>query len=643
MPKKTPNEDSRFAVVPGDEKGISRRFPKSLAESRGVLHARHVKMIVANMSPDTKGAVVYLDSEGSWTKTISPALLVYYRAFFLELTRPAKVGKEEPEAVRGGMYAIRHEMVQIARIEGLEDLFLWHLDYDHAGTIKWTKDIDTVQNKRPFKQTPGRLTMDVQDFPVTSVDGVTRKAVPLPLNALSVARQGLLNEDYDIEDRFPKQKPACGWTKDQLRRSHLSLPDPGMNRVLTSVFDFDISVSLVRDPRYPQADPRIQRNQSTTLRGDYRKVVPKADPEELPDKALTMVIRDALDAKAPPIEETQVEPEAPMLLPTPDTFITITKTGTVAVCTRSGGKWSRLAALPATKTTVALRRLRAITSVSAGSHGLFIFYITTDRHIQARRRLPNATWTDPVTVGDATETHPFSNLSCDFTAPGRVWVFFMDVAGLLHTISFEPTATQWSNETHKALERTPDPKVLTIVLAGTAVASISPSPNNELVFVVGRDLRLRMNVYVAQARAWWPFGLVVVTEARTREVRLFAHTRLAVHSPDPKTVLVAAINHAGHIIIYVVRDVSGIWMLQQDPVVYAKVPPKRPLAPMDKPTRIEWDDVNIWNVNPFGDLALAIKDGQTVCLCAGTAPGRSALLMLSTSMIGAPGVWEIVP
>jgi hypothetical protein len=597
-------------------RNVLTRFPEKMAVSRGTLHAKHVKLILSSWKPDTRGAVIYLDDEGSWTADMWKIFVLYYKSFFLELQRPGK-GKE-PDAVRPGIYAVSNDLRHLLKEDGLEDLFIWHLDYEHKGTLKWTKTFEQRQGVRPYRKSPGRVFMDVEDFPVTSPDNVKRQSSAQPTTALAVGRQALLNETYRItrDDYFDKdgnriRNPTEEELKKQEANGAIWLPGMTMlNSTLTGVRGFDLSISMVRDPRYPEADPRLGMNGSTILRGNYRKVVENPDPRELPELVSTMVIRDAQQSNMPPVDERLVAPEAPINVPTADTLLTVTKAGEIATSTRSNGAWSQLTPLPGS-TGPPLRRLRAFCSVLAGKFGLHIFYITQDRKIHGRRQLAGGQWTDATPLADGIEAHPFSNLNCSFFAGNTIWIFFVNLTGQLHTLSFKLTDTDWSDAQEMAprgLDTAAD------ILPGTAITCVSPSPDFQLVFTVGRDLRLKMIVYKALVQQWvW----LPIKSERT----LFAHTRLSSISTNPKRALVAAITSEGVPAVYPIVH-SDWWMVGGERKEYPGI-----LAPLIVPPPAEPPKPPpAWRVNPFSDLVLGQREGKMILLCAGAAPGKTELL-----------------
>lgn len=171
------------------------------------------------------------------------------------------------------------------------------------------------------------LLVKPEDFPVNTLQ--YKRASPgngSPQGTtLPVGSQPLLNDTFHSNVVMPKR---------QMGRSVKPI----------SVWDFD--VSLVRDPRYPEANPRFRLNGNTLLRGDFRKLSRPLGSGGLPDVVHAMVIRDGGNVQADPIDDSTVEPEAPILLPTPDAVFTIDKSGQLTSSTRKEGKWSKMSPIP---------------------------------------------------------------------------------------------------------------------------------------------------------------------------------------------------------------------------------------------------------------------------------------------------------
>lgn len=259
-----------------------------------------------------------------------------------------------------------------------------------------------------------------------------------------------------------------------------------------------------------------------------------------------------------------------------------------------------------------------------------MYYITRDRKIQCRRlqSSDNNHWSDPKPLTGELLTHPFSNVTSNYF-PGQsvVDIFFIDSDGFLHVARCAAVASgkDWPGAAaHQALGTPQGSGTQSVILPGTAIAAVAPSSQHELVFAVGRDLHLYMATFTARAGSsgggggdWKP-----PVPIGTPGLQLFAHTRLAAYSPRPSTVQVAAISQQGDPVIFALQLVNASWVSTG------------PWTNCDPRPELGWD------VNPFSDLALGVLDGATaVILCAGTRPGRTALLVRK---LNSPDKWRVL-
>ena len=564
-------------------------WTKPLAAERGILHAQHIKQIASGL-PDCNGAIVFLDNEGG---IMTDNLKEYYVQLFAELSTPGP----DMMAIRPGLYG--YDPIVKSLVPDWVDLFTWRIDFDEKPG-RWFSRLPLSEDKTQ------KTSIELNDFPIRTVRFQPRRMPEMTM--IPVGRQPFLDEDV-----APPGIRLRSWVPDQNKTTN----------ELVSKLGWDLDMSLVRDPRYPEANPRFSLKGETIFRGDFRKLAGPNDAGgtiSLADTALSMVIRDAGNPRMEPIDENDIEPEAPIVLPTPDIIFTIFKSGQLASSRREGGKWSKMIPLPLSSPS-ALRRLRAVTAISAGTDGIQVFYLSSDLRVQGRRLMPGGTWTDPVPLAGGIQTHPFTNIASNQTDES-VDIFFISSTGSLHISSCALGAKDWPGQVHNPLpgEQTPS-----LLLPGTAIAAVSPSGQHELVFTVGRDLRLNMALFTKGGSWTPPTPVGVVAE------RLFAHTRLAAFSPHPKLVLVAAISHQGVPIVYklALDDGNNTWGGPR--VEYAqnlRKPKPLPLGviPLPYPFVTEKEAVG-WDINPFGDISLGIQDNDTVLLCAGTTAGRTGLLM----------------
>ena len=578
-------------------------FQDDLANERGRLHGAHLRRAVSHLSGDHDGAVAFLDNEGS-SNPVPGTLITYFTALFDEMRRPGS--ENEPQAIRPGLYTFDVDAEIVLPLDGFEDVFLWRIDNNNPGRSKWLSPRAISTASRPWEITSGqdkRLRFDIEDFPMRPMALENKTPGQGSEWALPVGGQVLLAEEF--------LRPG---------RPRMFMPNLGkpMSGTLVPVADWDLSISLVRDPRYPEANPRFKLVGDSLIRGDFRKLAKDGPPSPRVPNAITMVVRDALNAQADPIEETNAGPEAPIILPTQDLLLTINKNGQIAASSRTKGKWGKLASLSGGRP---LRRLRAMTATPAGLQGIQLFYISQDRRIQARRLASDGKWSDSAVVAGGLITHPFTNIESIYLPGESVDVFFIGSNGLLHVATW-PTKSDskdWPAQQGSVL---PDQKPVrnrSAILPGTAIAAVTSLSEHELVFTVGRDFHLQMAVFTKGGK-WTP-----VTSIGGENERLFAHTRLAAYLQPPGIVLVAAISHEGDPVVYKLQLKGGSW--NKD-------------APRIKQS-VETDPPG-WAINPFSDLQIGQMDGDTVLLCAGTMPGKTALLMKSLYK-DKSGKWKIIP
>lgn len=134
--------------------------------------------------------------------------------------------------------------------------------------------------------------------------------------------------------------------------------------------------------------------------------------------------------------------------------------------------------------------------------------------------------------------------------------FFIDSDGLLNVAIWPVNAKDWPAQQHKALQGqdTQPPDNLSVLLVSTAITAVATSNQYELVFAVGRDLRLYMAA-CSKDGTWT--ALAGIGES---EVRLLAHTRLAAYNPMPGSVQEAGISDTGDPVCYMLKPVrQSFW------------------------------------------------------------------------------------
>jgi hypothetical protein len=258
---------------------------------------------------------------------------------------------------------------------------------------------------------------------------------------------------------------------------------------LQPVANWDFDAAFVRDPRFPIAGPRICIMLNSKIRGFYSK------------KTLLMAVFEKRGSTTLPItaaDTGMAMPEAPLFPISNTEILTMDSTGGLIMPSFAGNppKWTAFRPLPDAdpeSANLPLRRLRALTATARTPDDVQIFYISATYQIIGRRRLQGA-WSQPAFFASGTTTHSFSSISCTHRGPSSVDLFYIDADGLLHTAWWTFDATKpalWPSTTHQPLQLTSGSKLL----CGSAIASISPSQEDILVFPIGRDLRLHMRMF----------------------------------------------------------------------------------------------------------------------------------------------------
>lgn len=589
------------------------QFPLKLAGERGVLHALHIKKILSDVKDDDlNGAVVFLDNEGGYVDK-EGTLVEYYRTMFETLRMPTQNDPGKVRTVRPGLYAFNSISDQL--LEKQKDVFLWNIDLKGG-------------RQRPWLEKGGRLTVTVEEFPVTAVDYSQTETM------LSVGRQYRLSETW--------------------------MPTRKLSNNVPITRDWDLNSCLVRDPKYPEANPRFRIMGNTTIRGDFRKTdFSKDTPPDaflpkgtLPNVVSAMMLRDSGNQDGKPIEGIAVEPEAPIVLSSPSMLFTIDKTGLLATSqTLGGNKWSTIGLVPIPGTPPPLRRLRALNAVTRSSIDTQVFFISRDNTLWGTRLQPEEKkpedksppiykWSEARLMAEGVLAHPFSNMvTC--CLPGlSVDTFFLNMNGLLHTASWVTTQPEWPGKQHLALEQ--DKPSL---LLGTALAVATPSADHELVFGIGRNLCLYMIAFT-RGKGWTKLAPLGDADAK-----LFAHSRLAAIGTAADTVKLAAINNEGTPCIYTIiysapptttttttgqadeKKEDPTWKIKEARTLFI-----REILPLP----LNWKaglqpgqgEALTWNINPYGDISLNMEGAETFLTCAGTSWGKSGMLRIKINPAG---------
>jgi hypothetical protein len=559
--------------------------------ARGTLHGLHLRTTLHALGPQFAGAVVFIDNEDSTSQALPQDLVDYYNALFAEMARP------DPglAAFRPAMYG--HGQPLKTMLASRNDLFLWDV---------WLETPTTNTPDAPFD---------------ASADPITVVAAQRPLKAYVVAPPGgqpFIAWPAGRQFRFytgdlPMQNSA---TARRLRR---------WRRVQT--WDFDSS--FVRNPAFPEAEPRV----SVLANGASGRALVAARTftargtgatAGAPTAQLTMLgpRAGATLAAAP---DTSLEPDAPTVLWKQDhdamlcTFLNNGRLGIASLA--ADGSWSAIAAIGGS--APALRRIRALAAASPGPVESMLFLAGADHRLYLKRR--SAVWDDAVAVNDDLLLHPFSRFAAAARGADNVHAFCVDQAGLLANASWARTG---SGFTIVRIETVPS------LLPGGALAAVSPGRDDVLVFGVGSDLRLRFASFVGGA------GWSAPASAGRDADLIGAHTRLAAIAVDEAHVEVAALTDAGKAVLYLFVRNGAAWVAQNRIVIEDPPAPAAARARRPRPqagTGLQPADG--FRINPFGDLALLRAPGAQagVLYCAGLRSGEARVLVRD---LAAGGSWQ---
>jgi hypothetical protein len=575
------------------------------ASAYGRLHARHAKTSIHATSQVANtplaGSVVFVDNEdggGSPTKLIK----AYYEAFFEELEKPGPGGAP---AMRCGIYS----QSAFARAFMIErpDLFVWQIEINLDNAVK---DNLGQTLDAPFDQTYP-LFID----PVTPLDVISslghvksnREIQPFTIEASQIGRWTAwpLGRQFRF---FIGQMPAQGWGD----QNNVPLLKP------VSVFDYDSS--LVRDPSYPVAEPRIAATSNNILVASYfRRRTDSAAPQSAAFCIENPGQRTAVTTSTTPL----VEPDAPVTTalfagPNPDPmFITILADGNLGIIKREDGGIS----FPITSTITPvpnLRRLRAIGAMAFSLIELQVFFAGEDHQLYTVRGY-GASWSAPYCLG---ELHPFSYLAATSRAEQSVDIFWLDDQGLLSVASWSQAQRAWQ---FVRIDQPPKSSAGPPLLNSTALAATSPSAEKSFVFGVRRtDLRLSYAEWNGPDAGWGEPKAFGSVPADSVSARLSPHTRLAAHSYGGY-VEVVGLSHDGLLRLHTLEQIGTTWTTRPS-VAYPN--------PEDNST------ANGWSINPYGDLAIAREAEGTVVYAAGVAPGNTGVLRRNLSIEGS--TWELL-
>ena len=260
------------------------------------------------------------------------------------------------------------------------------------------------------------------------------------------------------------------------------------------------------------------------------------------------------------------------------------------------------------------RRLRALALAAPVAGDFQAFVVGDDRAVYAMRSLSSGAWSAPAAMGRGFVVHSFAQLAATSRDATSVDVFTIDDAGKLATAgwSLHDPNPVWPGTRSRALETGAG-----ILFPHTAIAAVSASASKVHVFAVGTDLHL----YCAELTqaTWSP-----IRRLGAAADLVSPHARVAAHAPSATLVEVAVTTDTGDIRVHTLTGAAGAVWTETTPAVKLANPAAT-------------DPAAGWRINPFGDLAIARVDGDTMVWAAGVAAGAAAALRRS---LAAGGRWE---
>ncbi|KPI44300.1 uncharacterized protein AB675_8462 [Cyphellophora attinorum] len=588
-------------------------------------------------------AVVFLDNEGG-RLALDTDLLKYYTALYDELRKP---GPKECQPVRPGVYAWGANSCELLRLH--PDLFVWWLDHrlDEVAVRKNDNELYPIP-----KETADFLYLEPAKFPIRSASFRTQSGEVIGL--LPIGIQGLLNygkdtlaakklKDWIDAGSNPKAKPKYN--------NLPNLPRRGITSNFLPMTPWDLDMSLVRDPRYPQASPRLFVDPVSGAfgRGSYVKLEKRMSVEVLGTGLATA------------IQGVHLEAEAPLISLDGRTIVSIGNSGSIVSSIRSNaGTWSPFADIVSITPKETPRRARALAGATLSDQSTHVFFVARDQtlHVVSRSSAV-ASWTGPTQLHD-NRVHGFTTLVA-VPAPGSgrtISLFHVSVEGLLSQSDFTPQSapsvappakfsyiepTTAGNLLKKARVQT----ILGELCLGSALATIRPHPSTTLVFGVHRrTLLLTLFVHSVASNRW----IAAIQLGTVPDHKVFAHSRLAASQPNPSNTLhvqIAAVTASGVPAIFNVvgtpsprPNTMPTWGLaaQPGPMPAMQILPR--VRPSNRVAPEPAGSVSVlqWSVNPFSDIHFGVDPTFDAKAAGKDASAERVVAMAGTGPDSAVGV-----
>lgn len=539
-------------------------------QERGRLHAQHIKTIIGTRNPGWAGGVVMIDNENSVRLDLDSRaeqpMRDYYLALCEELTLP---GPGAAPPMRPGFYL--HSPVAVPLLRVRPDLFVWDVEIDvfDKGTT------DTVVP--PFD--PAHPTRIEVAEPHTSVTLRPTLVTPPPGGAAPAWNAWPIGRQFRF---YVGHMPQRGAPITRVRRS------------LTPTTPVDFDCSLVRNPAFPVAEPRVTafggRSDPQVVRGTFAEPARGGDTGTPPMMLLHLLglRRPGPDPQSTPA--LAVEPDAPIVAVPPERPVVVFSLlrGGVPVEWRLGrDAWVR-SVLP-TLTGTGARRIRALAAARQSDRSVHLFTVSSGQRLHAQRRTGDGPWSDPAPMAGDLRLHPFGSPAV--AARGRtVEVVFLDRDSRLVN-AWWSSGGEWPGKAHTVIDKAAP------LLPGGALVAVAPTRDDLLAFGIGRDLRLHLADYRA-GRGWEP-----PRPLGRPEDRLTPHARFAAQVVTPELVEVCALTHRLQPVVYQLRLSEGAWQ-SADPRPLPPIPPRPPRDHRPPARESPVEPAYGWVFNPFGDAAL---------------------------------------
>ena len=377
----------------------------------------------------------------------------------------------------------------------------------------------------------------------------------------------------------------------------------------------DSEASLVDDPAYPVASPRLAAGTGDPVPLVYVDRIRNSRMPSAARERLGRLSVENLTARGAPAGPTSFEGEPAFGTPSavePGTRPVWLRNVLVSA-QRARGGWGvtlqahRLAGGVLTPHSAsildpadALRPHSRWTGAACDDQNAALFVADTDGTLRVTHARPDAPrWPRTSTV-EPRLVHPYSQLRAGSRDGRSIDVFFVDGTRCLHTAWWDPRLRRAG---HRRID-TQDNRLLPT----TALAVASPDPSTLVVAAVGYDLRLHVAAWSA-ASGLWQVPSPVGNEL------LCPHTDLAAAwNPDRLRVEVLALAHDLRVCLYELSSHGTGWAATGPPAVLftpavggaRRFVPSVPDLAADAP-------------NPYGDLALAISPNRPRFRLAATA------------------------